>query len=181
MNIIHALRSRAIQLSIIYTACKVGRAGDMDNSEDDRPMYVPARRSYEIVQYPARSGFPWGRVILGVVIGGVILIAVRFLVIDMVLSDYLKVGHKAVRQMLAFDHRIQLREHAMQNTPPPLVGPYHLPLSTQYRLAGKIQGEYMATSLAGAYVLIPPANCQVVNGGPFCEYHGYTVTRSSGG
>ena len=153
----------------------------MDNLDDDQPMYVPARRSYEIVQLPARPSFPWGRLIIGVVVGGLILIAVRFLVIDLVLSDYLKVGHKAVRQMLAFDHRIQLKEKVAEDVPPPLVGPYHLPLSTQYRLAGRIQGEYMATSGPGAYVLIPAADCQLVNGGPYCEYHGFTVTRSSGG
>ncbi len=153
----------------------------MDNRpEDDRPMFIPARRSYEIVQSPARLSFPWGRIIVGVVVGGIILIAVRFLVIDLVLSDYLKVGHKVARQMLAFDHRIQIRDQAIEHVPPPLIGPYHLPLSTQYRLAGKIQGRYMATSGPGAYVLIPAKDCQLVDGGPYCKYHGTTVTRSSG-
>ncbi len=67
---------------------------------------------------------------------------------------------------------------------PVLVGPYRLPLSPTYRLQGKVQtvdsDDYMATSINGSYIIIPAKDCQLVNGGPYCEYHGATVTRSSG-
>ena len=156
----------------------------MDNSDDDRPMYIPARRSYEIVQYPASRRRP------------------SFLVLFFVIFSALLAFWLVTHWILAYDRSQEIRSFekrlpglfpalpsdrvhdapiSVPPGPPPLVGPYHLPLSMQYRLAGKIQGEYLATSLAGAYVLIPPANCQLVDGGPYCEYHGYTVTRSSGG
>ena len=148
----------------------------MDDSDDDQPMYVPARRSYEIVQLPASRRRP------------------SFLVLFFVIFSALLAFWLVTHWIRAYDLGLavhQLEKHFPQEfktggrayvpAPPPFVGPYHLPLSTQYRLAGRIQGEYMATSGPGAYVLIPAADCQLVNGGPYCEYHGFTVTRSSGG
>ena len=157
----------------------------MDNLPDnDEPIYIPARRSYEIVQYPASRRRP------------------SFLVLFFVIFSALLAFWLVTHWILAYDRSLEIRrfEKALPGLFPalpsdhvnvvplslasasaPLVGPYHLPLSTRYRLAGKIQGEYMATSGPGAYVLIPADDCQLVNGGPYCEYHGFTVTRSSGG
>ena len=154
----------------------------MDDSDDDQPMYVPARRSYEIVQLPASRRRPSFLVLFFVIFSALLafwLVTHWIRAYDIRLAIH-RVEKKFPQEfrpggIAAMDHRVYVP------APPPLVGPYHLPLSTQYRLAGRIQGEYMATSGPGAYVLIPAADCQLVNGGPYCEYHGFTVTRSSGG
>ena len=145
----------------------------MDNLDDDQPLYVPARRSYEIVQYPSSRRRP--------------SFLVLFFVIFSALLAFWLVTHwiRAYDQRQAF-HRLEKRDPGLLTLRKiiaidrAMVGPYHLPLSTQYRLAGKIQGEYVATSGPGWYVLIPADDCQLVGGGPYCEYHGATVTRSSG-
>ncbi len=154
----------------------------MDNLDDDQPMFVPARRSYEIVQYPASRRRPSFLVLFFVILSALLAF---WLVTHLIRAYDIRLAiHRVEKKfpqefrpggIAAMDHRVYVP------APPPFVGPYHLPLSTQYRLAGRIQGEYIATSGPGAYVLIPAADCQLVNGGPYCEYHGFTVTRSSGG
>lgn len=155
----------------------------MDNLDDDQPLYVPARHSYEIVQYPASRRRP------------------SFLVLFFVIFSALLAFWLVTHWIHAYDRSQEIRsvEKRLPGLFPdlpadrvkvvplvapseslPLVGPYHLPLSTQYRLAGEFQGQYVATSGPGWYVLIPADDCRLVDGGPYCEYHGATVTRSSG-
>jgi len=154
----------------------------MDNqSEDDGPLYIPARRSYEIVQYPGSRRRPSFIVLFFVIFSALLAF---WLVTHWIRAYDLRLAiHKVEKQfpqeftpggIVAMEHRTYLP------APLPLVGPYHLPLSTQYRLAGKIQGDYMATAGPGVFVMIPARDCQLVNGGPYCKYHGATVTRSSG-
>ena len=58
------------------------------------------------------------------------------------------------------------------------------PPSSSLRVTGAITAPgrhgYVATSAAGEYVVIPAANCQVLDGGPVCHYQGKTVTRYTG-
>ena len=154
----------------------------LDNQPvDDEPMYVPARRSYEIVQYPASRRRPSFLVLFFVIFSALLAF---WLVTHWIRAyDIRQAIHQVEKQfpqefksggIAAMEHRSYVRAH------PPLVGPYHLPLSTQYRLAGKIQGEYMATAGPASFVMIPAKDCQMVNGGPYCKYHGATVTSSSG-
>ena len=156
----------------------------MDNQpDDDVPMFIPARRSYEIVQLPPsrrRSSF----------------LVLFFVILSALLAFWLFThwvrAYRRSQEISSFEKRlpglfpvlptdrVKVVPLVAPSAPPPLVGPYHLPLSTRYRLAGEFQGQYMATSGPGVYVLIPAKDCQLVNGGPYCEYHGATVTRSSG-
>ena len=146
--------------------------------EDDQPTYIPARRGYEVVRYvPERHHMEWWQILLIILAALLGFWLIRALIIGYAMEDVL---HQ-VDKSLGIQSGAPIRPAVFAPRPPVLVGPYHLPLSTQYRLAGRIQGEYMATSGPGAYVLIPAADCQLVNGGPYCEYHGFTVTRSSGG
>ena len=154
----------------------------MDNRpEDDGPMFAPARRHYEVVRYvPERHHMEWWQILL-IILGALL----AFWVIRAVVIGY-EIGH--VMQQL--DKSLGITPgapvHPVVYVPPApvLVGPYHLPLSATYRLQGKVQSvkhdDYMATAGPGSYVMIPANDCQIVNGGPYCKYHGATVTRSSG-
>ena len=156
----------------------------MDNQpDDDVPMFIPARRSYVIVQLPPSRRRPSFLVLFFVILSA--LLAFWFF------THWVRAYHRSqeIRSIAkALPSLFPVLPAGVANVvpvyapspAPPLVGPYHLPLSTRYRLAGKIQGEYMATSLPGVYVLIPAHDCRLVNGGPYCEYHGATVTHSSG-
>ena len=154
----------------------------MDNlPEDDRPMFVPARRNFEVVHYPASRRRPSFLVLFFVIFSALLAfwLVTHWIRAYGIRQAMLHVEKQFPQEFnsggnVAMDHRPN------PPVPPLLIGPYHLPLSTQYRLAGKIQGEYMATSGPGAYVLIPADDCRLVNGGPYCRYHGYTVTSSSG-
>ncbi|MHB8116722.1 MAG: hypothetical protein ACYDCW_13920 [Acidithiobacillus ferrivorans] len=156
----------------------------MDNRpEEDAPMYIPARCSYEVVQYPASRRRPSFVVLFFVILSALL----AFWLVTHWISAYDRSQEiRSIEKRLPglFPNlpvdRVKVVSLIAPSVPPPLVGPYHLPLSTQYRLAGKIQRQYMATSGPGAYVLIPAKDCQLVNGGPYCEYHGATVTQSSG-
>lgn len=156
----------------------------MDNRpEDDLPMYIPARRNFEVVQYPVSRRRPSFLVLFFVIFSALLafwLVThwIRAYDLSQEISSFEK-RLPGLFPVLPTD-RVKVVSLVAPSAPPPLVGPYHLPLSTQYRLAGKIQGQYMATSGLGAYVLIPAEDCQLVNGGPYCKYHGTTVTRSSG-
>jgi hypothetical protein len=155
----------------------------MDNRpEDDGPLYIPARRNYEIVQYPAARRRPSFLVLFFVIFSALLAFwLVRHWIHAYQIKEAIHQVKKEFPQeffpggILAMAHRTYAPASV------PLVGPYHLPLSTQYRLAGMIQDEYMATSSQGSYIMIPAGDCRMVNGGPYCEYHGTTVTRSSGG
>ena len=144
-----------------------------DQSDNDEPMYIPARRSYEIVQYPASRRRPSFLVLFFVIFSALLAF---WLVTHWIRAyderqSFLRLEKRdpqllTLRKIIALDHS--------------MVGPYHLPLSTQYRLAGQIQGEYVATAGPGSYVMIPAKDCQLVNGSTYCKYHGYTVTGSLG-
>ena len=155
----------------------------MDNRpEDDGPMFVPARRSYEIVQLPASRRRP------------------SFLVLFFVIFSALLAFWLVTHWIRAYDMRLSIGQldkslavapvapvHPVVYVPPApvLVGPYHLPLSATYRLQGKVRSvkhdDYMATAGPGSYVMIPAKDYLMVNGGPYCKYHGATVTRRSSG
>ena len=168
----------------------------MDNrSEDDGPMYIPARRNFGIGRYASgrgRNRFSLLKVLLTAVAFVALVLVGRFLLVEFFITDYLHVGHQVARSMMAMDHNIQLQEKAKEEggtvdgTTRSIVfsGPFGLPLSPLYRLQGRVQtanhDEYMATSLQGAYIMIPVMDCQLVDGNPYCKYHGYTVTGSSG-
>ncbi len=155
----------------------------MDNLDDDQPLYVPARRSYEIVQYPSSRRRPSFLVLFFVIFSALLAF---WLVTHWIHAYDRSQEIRSIEKRLPGlfpdlpSDRVKVIPLVAPSGPLPLVGPYHLPLSTQYRLAGKIQGEYVATSGPGWYVLIPADDCQLVGGGPYCEYHGATVTRSSG-
>lgn len=156
----------------------------MDNSPgDEQPTFIPGRRSYEIVQYPAARRRPSFLVLFFVIFSALLAV---WLVTHWIESyrrsqefHRLEKALPGLMPVLPTEH-VQTIRLGASSASPPLVGPYHLPLSVQYRLAGKIQGEYLATSASGAYVLIPAKDCQLVNGGPYCKYHGSTVTGTSG-
>ena len=153
----------------------------MDNQpEDDGPMYIPARRNYEIVRYvPERHHMEWWQILL-ILLGALL----SFWLIRALIIGY-EIRH--VTQQL--DKSLGIKPGALVRPyvppAPVLVGPYQLPLSSTYRLQGKVRTvdsvDYMATSSQGSYIMIPAKDCRIVNGGPYCEYHGATVTRSSGG
>ena len=159
--------------------------------EDDRPMYIPARHNFGTGRYGFDRQYnrsSWLKLLLTAVVFVALFLVGRFLLLEFFISGYLHVGHQVACSMMAMDQKIQLRDKAMEEggtvdgATHSIVfsGPFGLPLSPTYRLAGKIQGQYMATSGPGVYVLIPAKNCQMVDGGPYCEYHGATVTQSSG-
>ena len=154
----------------------------MDNRpEDDRPMYIPARRSFEVERYvPERHHMEWWQILL-IILGALL----SFWLIRAMIIGY-EVRH-VMRQLdtsLGIKPGAPVRPVVYAPPAPVLVGPYRLPLSLTYRLQGKVQtldhDEYMATSSQGSYIIIPARDCQLVNGGPYCKYHGTTVTRSSG-
>ena len=178
-----ALKSRlALFASFAYLRGQWIGEGAVDNRpEDDGPVFFPARRSYEIVQYPASRRRPSFLVLFFVILSALLAF---WLFHHWVHAYQIRQEVKQFKQSLPHVF-LPGGTAALQNRPyvpasPPLVGPYHLPLSTQYRLAGRIQGDYMATAGPGFYVMIPAHDCQIVNGGPYCKYHGATVTRSSG-
>ena len=155
--------------------------------EDDQPMYIPARRSFEVVHYPAARRRPSFLVLFFVILSALLAF---WLVTDWIReyrhSHDLHRLEKAMPSMfpvLPTEH-VQDIPLSAPSGPSPAVGPYHLPLSTVYRLQGLVRSvgisDYLATSLQGAYILIPAKNCQLVNGGPYCRYHGTTVTGTSG-
>ena len=154
----------------------------MDNQpEDDGPMYVPARRSYEIVQYPAsrrRSSF----LVLFFVVFSALL--AFWLFRHWVHAYQIRQAIQQVKKEFAPGGIVAMEHRTYAPAPVPLVGPYRLPLSTIYRLRGKVQSvrhdDYMATAGPGSYIMIPVKDCEFVNGGPYCKYHGTTVTRTSG-
>lgn len=149
---------------------------------DDEPGYIPARRSYEIVQYPAARRRPSFLVLFFVILSALLAFwLLRNWIRGYQVSQAVQQVKREFPQEFAPGGIVAMEHRSYVPAPSPLVGPYHLPLSTQYRLAGMIQGEYMATAGLGSYVMIPAKDCQVVNGGPYCRYHGSTVTRSSGG
>lgn len=146
--------------------------------EDD---YIPARRSYEIVQLPSSRRRPSFLVLFFVIFSALLAFwLVRHWIHAYQIREAIHQVKKEFPQEFAPGGILAMAHRMYSPAPVPLVGPYHLPLSTRYRLAGSIQGDYMATSGPGAYVVIPGKDCQRVNGGPYCEYHGTTVTRSSG-
>ena len=161
----------------------------MDNRlDDDGPMYIPARRHYEVVQYPASRRRPSFLVLFFVIFSALLAV---WLVTHWIQSyrrsqefHRLEKALPGLMPVLPTEH-VQTIPLGAPSAPPPLVGPYHLPLSSTYRLQGEVRtvkrSEYMATAGPGSYIMIPAKNCQIVDGGPYCEYHGSTVTRSSGG
>ena len=149
--------------------------------EDDQPTYIPARRGYEVVRYvPERHHMEWWQILLIILAALLGFWLIRALIIGYAMEDVL---HQ-VDKSLGIQSGAPIRPAVFAPRPPVLVGPYHLPLSTAYRLQGVVHSvgtsDYLATSLQGAYILIPAKDCQLVNGGPYCMYHGTTVTGTSG-
>ena len=149
--------------------------------EDDRPMYIPVRRGYEVVRYvPERHHMQWWQILLIILAALLAFWMIRALIIGYAMED---VMHQVDRS-LGIQSGAPVRPAVFAPRPLVLVGPYHLPLSTAYRLQGLVRStgssDYLATSLQGAYILIPAKDCQLVNGGPYCMYHGTTVTGTSG-
>ena len=149
--------------------------------EDDQPTYIPARRGYEVVRYvPERHHMEWWQILLIILAALLGFWLIRALIIGYAMEDVL---HQ-VDKSLGIQSGAPIRPAVFAPRPPVLVGPYHLPLSTSYRLQGLVRSvgtsDYLATSLQGAYILIPAKDCQLVNGGPYCRYHGTTVTGTSG-
>lgn len=154
----------------------------MDNlPTDDEPMMIPARRSYEIVQYPAARRRPSFLVLFFVIFSALLAFwLVREWIHRYQIQQAIQQVKKDFPSEFAPGGVVAVEHPAYVPASPPLVGPYHLPLSTRYRLVGKIQGQYMASAGSGSYVMIPTSDCQLVDGGPYCKYHGATVTLSSG-
>ena len=149
--------------------------------EDDQPTYIPARRGYEVVRYvPERHHMEWWQILLIILAALLGFWVIRALIIGYAMEGVL---HQ-VDKSLGIQSSAPVRPAVFARRPPPLVGPYHLPLSMAYRLQGVVHSvgtsDYLATSLQGAYILIPAKDCQLVNGGPYCRYHGTTVTGTSG-
>ena len=149
--------------------------------EDDQPKYIPARRGYEVVRYvPERHHMEWWQILLIILAALLGFWVIRALIIGYAMEGVL---HQ-VDKSLGIQSSAPVRPAVFARRPPPLVGPYHLPLSMAYRLQGVVHSvgtsDYLATSLQGAYILIPAKDCQLVNGGPYCRYHGTTVTGTSG-
>ena len=149
--------------------------------EDDQPKYIPARRGYEVVRYvPERRHMEWWQILLIILAALLGFWVIRALIIGYAMEGVL---HQ-VDKSLGIQSSAPVRPAVFARRPPPLVGPYHLPLSMAYRLQGVVHSvgtsDYLATSLQGAYILIPAKDCQLVNGGPYCRYHGTTVTGTSG-
>ena len=149
--------------------------------EDDQPKYIPARRGYEVVRYvPERHHMEWWQILLIILAAFLGFWLIRALIIGYAMEGVL---HQ-VDKSLGIQSSAPVRPAVFARRPPPLVGPYHLPLSMAYRLQGVVHSvgtsDYLATSLQGAYILIPAKDCQLVNGGPYCRYHGTTVTGTSG-
>ena len=156
-----------------------------DFPDDDGHVYIPARRNYEIVQYPASRRRPSFLVLFFVIFSALL----AFWLFRSWFHAYQI--RQAIQQVKAeFPQEfspggVAAMEHgAYVPATQPVVGPYHLPLSSMYRLQGMVHSvgvsDYLATSLQGAYILIPAKDCQLVNGGPYCRYHGTTVTGTSG-
>ena len=180
-----ALKSRlALFASFAYLRGQWIGEGAVDNRpEDDRPMYIPARRNLEVVQYPASRRRPSFLVLFFVIFSALLAFwLVTHWIHAYDRSQEIRSFEKRLPSLLPVlpTARVKVVPLSVSSASSPLIGPYHLPLSTQYRLAGEIQGRYMATSGPGVYILIPARDCQLVNGGPYCKYHGTTVTRSSG-
>ena len=180
-----ALKSRlALFASFAYLRGQWMGDGVVDNRpEDDGPLYIPARRNLEVVQYPASRRRPSFLVLFFVIFSALLAFwLVTHWIHAYDRSQEIRSFEKRLPSLFPVlpTPRVKVVPLSVPSAPPPLVGPYHLPLSTQYRLVGKIQGQYMATFGSGSYILIPAKDCQLVDGGPYCKYHGTTVTRSSG-
>ena len=154
----------------------------MDNrSKDDGPMYIPARRNFEVVQYPASRRRP------------------SFLVLFFVIFSALLAFWLVTHWIRAYDIRQALHQvangfpqefvpsgarpvHLAVSKPAlsPMVSFYRLPFSTHYRLVGKIQGKYVATAGPGFFVVISPGACELVAGVRYCDYQGSAVSRFTG-
>ena len=178
-----ALKSHlALFASFAYLRGQWIGEGAVDNRpEDDRPMYVPARRSFEVERYvPERHHLQWWQIMLAV-FGALFLF---WMVRNWIYAYDVRQAIHQLDTSLGIKPVAPVRPVVYAPPAPVLVGPYRLPLSLTYRLQGKVQtldhDEYMATSSQGSYIFIPARDCQLVDGGPYCKYHGTTVTRSSG-
>ncbi|WCE92702.1 hypothetical protein [Acidithiobacillus ferriphilus] len=154
----------------------------MDNlPEDDRPMYVPARRNFEIVQYPVPRRRPSFLVLFFVVFSALL----AFWLFTHWLRTYdvrLSIHHveKQFPRGFAPDDVHPLHLAISKPALSPMVSFYHLPFSTHYRLVGEIQGKYVATAGPGFFVVISPGACELVAGVRYCDYHGSAVSRFTG-
>ncbi len=142
----------------------------MDNrSGEDGPFYVPARHHME-----------WWQVLILIFVAFFVFWLLRLLIVGYAVDHFMhQVHHSFGVPAAVAAHPVVIPPRA-----PVLVGPYRLPLSTTYRLQGKVRSvghvDYLATAGPGTYVMIPSTDCRLVNGGPYCKYHGTTVTLASG-
>lgn len=154
--------------------------------EDDVSAFVPWRPNFEIIRYPSNRGnLEWWHVFFAVLAALFVFWLFQHLYrwyeFESALSDLSSDLHNAFPN---------LPKETVKSVPlvkpfvPALVGPYQLPLSPKYRIAGKTgtpgHSFYMATGGVGAYVMIPAQDCLVWLHTPYCKFHGYTVTTVSG-
>ena len=127
---------------------------------------------------PPRSGVPWGWLFFWLVFLAVLGGAVRLYLVHEAFSNLASTVGSAF-------HPVPI---PAAPAPPPAslsagASPA-FPPSSFLRVTGAITAHgrhgYVATSAAGEYVVIPAANCQVLDGGPVCHYQGKTVTRYTG-
>jgi len=112
------------------------------------------------------------------------------------IPDYLRAQHLryVTKELQAFDPELssssgRFTASLPRSSPPPasnvvVPGPFDLPYSTEYRIAGRVGNDnftdYLALGPGGTEVAIPMKNCAVINAQPFCRYRGTTVTRFTG-
>ena len=103
--------------------------------EDDQPKYIPARRGYEVVRYvPERHHMEWWQILLIILAALLGFWVIRALIIGYAMEGVL---HQ-VDKSLGIQSSAPVRPAVFARRPPPLVGPYHLPLSMAYRLQGVV-------------------------------------------
>ena len=120
------------------------------------------------------SRFPWGWLFFWLVLLAVLGAAVRLYLVHEAFSNLTSTVGAAFHPVPSLAPSVPLSAGASPAFPP----------SSSLRVTGAISAPgrhgYVATSAAGEYVVIPAANCQVLDGGPVCHYQGKTVTRYTG-
>ncbi|MHB8247266.1 MAG: hypothetical protein ACYDCX_00015 [Acidithiobacillus sp.] len=138
----------------------------MRDDDDVRVVYLQ----------PPRSSFPWGWLVFVIVLLVLLGVAVRLYLVHEVFSNLASTVGTAFHPVPA--------PAPVPSSPLPAGASPAFPPSSSLRVTGAITAPgrhgYVATSAAGEYVVIPAANCQVLDGGPVCHYQGKTVTRYTG-
>lgn len=154
--------------------------------KDTPPLFVPQRPNFEIIRFPTNRGsLEWWHIFIAVLAALFIFWLFRHWYkqyeIEKAISEMPAIFQNALRGL---PQETVKSIPLVKSSAPVLVGPYQLPLSPKYRIAGKTgtpgHSFYMATGGVGAYVMIPVQDCMVWLHIPYCKYRGYTVTTVSG-